>query len=108
MIVHEDERRIIYDWANGSFKSAKAAIIKTKLAVGDHYHNNKDEEFLLLDGEFLELWLNKEVFYNIKAPYKVSVPRGTYHKFICSPGSILLGTATELFDPLDEIKKTNI
>jgi len=108
MIVHEDERRIIYDWANGTFKSAKAVIIKTTLAVGDHYHNNKDEEFLLLRGEFIELWLDKDVVYNVKAPHKVLVPRGTYHKFVCSPGSILLGTATELFDLNDEIKRTNI
>lgn len=104
MITHEDERRIIYDWAQGSFKSAKAAVIKKRMPVGDHYHKNKDEEFLLLQGEFLELQVGEDIQYNIKAPHKVHIPRGTYHRFVCEEGSILLGTATELFDINDEIK----
>lgn len=101
---HEDERRILYDWAKGNFKSAKAVIIKKEIAVGDHLHRNKDEEFLLLQGNFVELTLGEITTFNIKAPYHVFVPRNTYHKFICSEGSILLGVATELFDPNDEIK----
>lgn len=104
MTIHEDERRIIYDWSEGSFKSAKAVIIKESINIGDHYHNNKTEEFLLLQGEFLELQLGKSTVFNITAPFKVVVPPGIYHRFVCTPGSILLGTATELFDPLDEIK----
>lgn len=102
----EDERRIIYDWASGNFKSAKAVIIKNEISVGDHYHKNKDEEFFLLQGEFLELQMGEEINYNVKAPHKIFVPRGTYHRFVCTAGSILLGTATELFDPTDEIKKS--
>jgi len=104
MYKHEDNRRVIYDWAEGSFKSCKAVIIKEEIAVGDHYHKLKDEEFLLLEGEFLLLQLGDQVKKNIKAPHKVYVPKGVYHKFICSKGSILLGTATELFDINDEIK----
>lgn len=104
MTSHEDSRRIIYDWATGNFKSCKAVIVKESIAIGDHYHNNKTEEFLLLQGEFLELQISTDKQYNVSAPYKVVIPPGTYHRFVCTPGSILLGTATELFDPLDEIK----
>lgn len=104
MTTHEDNRRIIYDWATGNFKSCKAVIVKEPIAIGDHYHNNKTEEFLLLQGEFIELVIGGEEYENISAPFKVVIPPGTYHRFVCTPGSILLGTATELFDPLDEIK----
>lgn len=104
MTTHEDNRRIIYDWADGNFKSCKAVIVKEPIAIGDHYHNNKVEEFLLLSGEFLELQLGDETLFNVKAPHKVVVPKGLYHRFVCTRGSVLLGTATELFDPQDEIK----
>lgn len=104
MQTHEDDRRIIYDWADGNFKSAKAVIVKKEIPIGDHYHKNKEEEFLLLTGMFLELQVGEEITYNVKAPHKVFIPKNTYHKFICEKGSILLGTATELFDINDEIK----
>ena len=101
---HEDSRRVIYDWASGSFASAKVVIVKESIPIGDHYHLNKEEEFFLLEGEFIELHLGKTVFSNVYAPQKVHIPKGLYHKFICTPGSILLGIATQPFDPNDEIK----
>ena len=104
MKIHKDERRIIYDWAEGDFKSAKAVIVKKEIPIGDHYHKNKEEEFLLLKGMFIELQVGKLIQYNLKAPKKVIIPKNTYHKFICKKGSILLGTATEFFDINDEIK----
>lgn len=104
MQIHEDNRRIIYDWAEGDFKSCKAVIVKESIPIGDHFHRNKTEEFLLLQGEFMELKVGDEVLKGVKAPWKVTIPPGLYHKFICTPGSILLGTATQLFDPLDEIR----
>lgn len=104
MTTHTDNRRTIYDWASGNFKSCKAVIVHEPIPIGDHYHNNKTEEFLLLQGEFLELHVATAIMTNVKAPWYVLVPPGVYHKFICTPGSILLGTATELFDPNDEIR----
>ncbi len=101
---NEDNRRILYDWANGNFKSAKAVVVKEEIAIGDHYHNNKTEEFLLLQGEFKLLQIGLNMKHNVPAPYKIFIPRGVYHKFICTPGSILLGVATEEFDPTDEHK----
>ena len=104
MTTHTDNRRTIYDWANGNFKSAKAVIIHDTIAVGNHHHNNKDEHFLLLQGRFLELQVGDDKKFYVEAPYEIFIPRGTYHKFICEKGSILLGTATEEYDQNDEIK----
>ena len=103
-IKHEDERRILFDFAQGDFKSAKAVIVKQAIAIGEHYHNKKDEHFLLLQGKFIELVVGGSISHNVEAPYAVNVPKGTYHKFVCEAGSILIGVATELFDPNDEIK----
>jgi len=103
-IINEDNRRILYDWVQGEFKSAKVVIAKQAIPVGDHYHKNKDEIFFLLSGKFIEMINGDETMENVEAPFKVFVPRGTYHKFTLEPDSVLLGVATELFDPNDEIK----
>lgn len=104
-MVHEDNRRIIYDFAQGNFKSLKAVFIKEEIGVGRHWHSNKDEVFFLAVGKFKSLELGETTQYDIEAPYVVNVPRGLYHRFVCEPGSIIFGGATELFDPNDEIKK---
>lgn len=105
--IHEDERRTIYDWYSaelGVMKSMKVVEVLDTLPIGDHYHKNKIEIFFLIQGEFLELHLGKKVWYSVPAPYKLTIPKGVYHKFICTPGTIIFGAATELFDPNDEIK----
>jgi len=104
MHINEDERRVLYDWAQGEFKSCKAVIAKQAIPIGDHYHKNKDEYFFLLSGKFIELTVNEITEQNIPAPHYVFIERGMYHKFILEPGSVLLCAATELFDINDEIK----
>lgn len=102
--THEDSRRQIFDWANGEFKSAKALIAKTDCAVGDHFHREKEEQFFLLKGKMKEMQVGTTLLLNVEAPHYVFVPRNTYHRFVLEEGSILLGTASELFNPEDEIK----
>lgn len=104
-MTHEDSRRIIHDWAQGDFKSLKCVFVKSRTPIGDHYHKNKSEVFFLALGNIEKLVLGDEITVDIKAPYVINVPPNTYHKFICSPGSIIFGGATELFDPNDEIKR---
>lgn len=104
-VKHEDSRRVIYDWAEGDFKNCKAVIVSAEIAIGDHYHLKKEEQFFLLQGCFKVLQLGDSILHNVEAPYKVVVPVGVYHKFICTVGSILLGAATAPFDPEDEIRK---
>lgn len=101
---HEDNRRIIFDFAQGNYKSLKAVFVKERIAIGDHYHLKKDEVFFLAAGKIEELVLGEEVTKDIEAPYVINVPRGVYHRFTCEPGSIIFGGATELFDINDEIK----
>lgn len=101
---HEDHRRIIYDFAQGNFKSMKAVFVKEPIAIGDHHHNKKDEVFFLAVGHITELVLGESVTHNVDAPYIINVPAGLYHKFTCIPGTIIFGGATELFDQNDEIK----
>jgi len=62
---HEDNRRIIYDWANGNYKSIKTVYVKEPINIGDHYHNNKEEHFMLVSGEFLELQVDDDIMVNI-------------------------------------------
>ena len=103
MFVHEDSRRKLIEWANGSFKVCKVLVAKEGCVVGDHYHRNKDESFLLLSGKALSVTIGAAIWGNIEPPYVWEVPRGTYHRFEFTPGSVLLGVGTEEFDPEDEI-----
>lgn len=101
---HEDDRRVIIDWAQGEFKSAKVLIAKHGCVVGDHYHLRKDETFFLLKGRASNAVVGDDVQVDVKAPQEWNVPRGTYHRFELDEGSILLGTASERYDPEDEVK----
>lgn len=104
MTIHEDDRRILIDWASGNFRSAKVIRMKKTVAVGGHLHENKDEEFLLLEGRILEINIDNYVKCGIKAPYYFAVKRGIYHSFICEEGSIILCVSTEPYNEKDEIK----
>lgn len=103
-MIHEDNRRTIYDWVNGDFKACKVLYIHEPISVGNHYHLKKDEHFFLVKGKFLEMQLGDSTLYDLEAPYIVNVWRGTYHRFICEPGSILVGVATAEYDIDDEIR----
>lgn len=103
MFVHEDNRRKLIDWAAGTFKACKVLVAKENCVVGEHYHRNKDERFLLLSGRAPYVIIGDQTWGNIEAPFVWDVPRGTYHRFEFTPGSVLVGVGTEEFDPEDEI-----
>lgn len=100
--MHEDERRTLYEIPGGAV--CKAIIAKEGCALGNHWHAKKTESFLLLTGWANEVTIGDLVTYNIPAPCEWVVPPGTFHVFDLKPGSILIGTASEPFDPEDEIK----
>ena len=102
-MTHEDDRRILYDWANGAFKSAKSYNNKKTISVGGHFHSKTKTKNFFIKREILKIKVGEIEDENILAPAYISVPRGTFHEFLCEEGSILLGTATELFDINDEI-----
>lgn len=103
MFKHEDHRRTLYEYAAGTFRVAKALVAKKNCVVGDHYHNHKDEHFLLLSGKANKVIIGNEFKSNVKAPAEFFVPRTNYHLFDLAEGSVLLGVGTEAFDPSDEI-----
>jgi len=105
MFIHDDNRRKLIEWIDDiPFRSAKVVIAKSDERIGHHYHNKKDEVFLLLEGKAKKVIIGDEEEYNISAPKRWYVPKGTYHSFELKKGSILLGVATEPFDPEDEIE----
>lgn len=108
--INEDERRKLIEWVSGEeqFKAAKVVIANSRLPVGLHYHRRKREIFLLLSGHAQQVQIGNQVEVDVAAPKKWVVNRGVYHGFILEPGSILLGVATELFDPEDEIKDEDL
>lgn len=105
MFVHEDARRVLIEFGKGPFKVCKAVIVKdSRCVLGDHYHRNKDEEFLLLTGRASRVVVGDSCWEDIAAPFAWKVERGKYHSFQLDAGSVLIGTATEEFDEADEIK----
>lgn len=104
---HEDDRRILIEWiADEEFRSAKVVIAKSDQAVGDHYHQQKDEAFLLLTGKAKRVIIGSEEETDVSPFRKWVVPKGVYHLFELEKGSILLGVASKKFDPNDEISKS--
>lgn len=104
MFVHEDYRRKLLEFGNGTFKVCKAAVAKQDCSLGDHHHQNKDETFLLLSGHAERVVIGREEWTDTAAPFTWTVPRGNYHRFDLLAGSVLVGLASEDFDPTDEIK----
>ena len=102
MFVHEDNRRRLIEWATGNFKECKVAEMKADGVLGNHWHANKDEVFLLLSGEAEKIVVGEEIWLAPKAPFRCEVPRGVWHEFHLKAGAVLLGAATELFDKQDE------
>ncbi len=45
-MIHEDERRILEDWPEAKFITAKKDCV-----LGDHYHKIKTEKFILVKGK---------------------------------------------------------
>jgi len=103
MFRHDDNRRTLFEMESGPFKVCKTLVAKEGCRVGDHYHRNKDEHFLLVTGFMPLLVLGEKKMTNVYAPFEFHVPAGTYHVMELDPGSVLVGTCTELFDKDDEI-----
>lgn len=102
MIINEDHRRILYEFGNGGdWKVAKYVEIKETCLLGNHYHKNKDELFLIIGDA--EITLNGESKF-IQGINEIMVKAGTIHTFRMFPKSFLICLATREHDPNDEIK----
>lgn len=102
-LTHEDERRAIVEWyssPDGAPTIAQLKVVVAKQAptrIGRHYHRRKSEVFFLLSGKGTVNGLP------IEAGMRVVVRPGEVHAFDLEAGSVLLGAATALFDPDDEV-----
>lgn len=102
MFKHEDDRRSLMELTNGEYKACKVVVTKRDCVLGDHYHQGKDERFLLVLGHASEVVLGDEVLRGVVAPAEWHVPRGTYHRFTLSAGSVLVGVMSEVYEEVDE------
>lgn len=101
--VHEDERRALSEFGNGgNWKVCKYVQVKTDSVIGDHFHKNKDELFLLSKGS-ADVTVDS-LTVKVKAPVIIDVKRETYHKFVIKKGSILICLASEEHDDTDDHK----
>lgn len=102
MFKHEDDRRSLIELTNGEYKACKVVVTKRDCVLGDHYHQGKDERFLLTLGYASEVVLGDDVLRGVAAPAEWSVPRGMYHRFTLSAGSVLVGVMSEAYEEGDE------
>lgn len=102
MIKHEDERRELVDYSfPEGIKAVKLITAKRRCHLGNHYHKNKDEWFVLLSGEG-EAYLEYKGNHKMVVGNMFSCPRGTRHEFFLEKGSVMLGLASEVFKAEDE------
>ena len=109
-LVSEDSRRKLFEFGEGIWKVAKYIEVSQDCEIGSHYHKEKDEFFLLIDGEMEYTLASKSdvsltyYVYNrrVTAPFAISVPRGTFHTFKIKAGSRMIGLCSELFNKCDD------
>ncbi len=100
MFIHEDDRRKLIEWSGG--KVSKVLVGKAGCEVGDHYHRNKEERFMLISG--VCTFVIGDRTGTMDHFDEFTIPPNTYHLFSLSQGAVLLGVCSEKFDPSDEIK----
>lgn len=104
---HEDHRRRLDEWIdNIPVKSVKTIYVREKAALGNHYHDKKDEIFYVAKGKGNYVLTTSKSYQRgwLFEGEALFVKRGTIHTFTMWPDSILLEAATEPYDPLDEIR----
>lgn len=98
-LVSSDNRRDLYELGTGgTWKVCKILVAKEYCSVGNHYHKNKDELFLVLSGVLtyndMDFFANETIF----------IERGTPHTFFLNEGCRLLCLASKEHDPNDDFK----
>jgi mannose-6-phosphate isomerase-like protein (cupin superfamily) len=98
-LVSSNNRRDLYEW---NYPVTKVLEVLEDCIVGDHYHKERDEVFILLNGKGTALIGDK--MFVIKKFEEMHAPRGMKHTFYLEKGSILLEFATKEYDPTDDYK----
>lgn len=100
---NKDERRHLFDWeVNFDCKSIKLLFIKSGFTVGSHFHKDKDELFILIDGIINTIQVGSVIKKNIKGPSAWIVKRGIYHSYHSDTPYTLICLASQVFNPMDD------
>lgn len=96
-MIHEDDRRILEDFAEG-----KILTLKKDATVGKHYHNVKQEIFYLVKGGGTMVLDGVESEFKLNEP--VVIEPGIRHEFHLKAGSVLLGFCSHPYNPADDVR----
>lgn len=97
LIINEDPRRKLT-----AFPEGKMLEIKEDCIVGEHYHKEKTEYFVLCEGS-AQIQFTTELV-DMPIGTLVVIPPFTYHEFHIKKGSILIGLCSHPYDPKDDYK----
>lgn len=99
-MIHEDERRILEEWAEGKVITAKADC-----TLGNHYHKIKTEKFILVEGfASMTTWSTGKTgnTRQMEIGKVYTVKPFTWHGFNLMDGSVMIGLCSEKYNPNDE------
>ncbi len=99
MFVHKDERRSMYEYRA---PITKILVVHSECVLGNHYHKEREETFVLLAGEGIANIGPKNFPMKLHEP--IEVERGVMHSFQMGKGSVLLELASKEFDKTDDYK----
>ena len=105
MNSHTDSRRDLIEFGNYNkdWVLCKVIIAKEDCVLGNHYHENKNECFMLIHGAG-RIRLNNDSFKDMELYEEYFVHKTVIHEFILTKGSKLICLCDQEFDPKDEYK----
>lgn len=101
-----NDRRLLVDWdVNLHCKSIKLLKLAPGSTVGNHYHLEKDELFILVSGRIDKIRLSDRTFSDLTAPAAWLVNRGEYHSYHCDEEVVLMCLSTEGYSSHDDYRE---
>lgn len=113
--VDEDARRTIFEIESNFGKIVRKTIlfVKEGSLIGNHYHRECTENFLLLSGK-VRLWIREigqsgmaiseeNKIYEVEAPALITIKPFLAHRFVCDCPTTLVCDADRPFNPEDAI-----
>jgi quercetin dioxygenase-like cupin family protein len=106
--AHTDNRRTILE-CNFPTSSVQYFMITSTLPLGNHFHKERQETFVILKGRGKCIWLaldkdgfpldGEQVTMDIREGSVIQIPPFTAHAFSLEPESIMICYSSIRFDP---------
>ena len=104
MNSHTDDRRTLLEFGNnGKWSLCKVVKTKQDCVLGKHYHKEKVESFMLIDGDG-DIRVGSQDFEPMELFREYYIPKNIMHEFKLSKDSILLGLCDKEFDQNDDYR----